>query len=117
VGFLILASLNVTNILDLPGYNINTWTTRPNMAVAITGAALRMACALGIHRETPLHASPEHAQKLDFQNDREVKRRTWWSLVCLDIWGSTTLGRPAACDYFGPAVTYVLYLSTSASLQ
>lgn len=74
------------------------------MAVAVTGAALRMACALGIHRESP----PEHMQNVDTQNDREVKRRTWWSLVCLDIWGSTTLGRPAACDYFGPAITYVL---------
>ena len=80
------------------------------MAVAVTGAALRMACALGIHRESPLYAASEHAQKHDIQNDREIKRRTWWSLVCLDIWGSTTLGRPAACDYFGPAVTWVLYL-------
>ncbi|TKA75485.1 hypothetical protein B0A49_02016 [Cryomyces minteri] len=76
------------------------YCNRPNMAVALTGATLRMAFALGIHREPP-----EQIQTVGLQNDREIRRRTWWSLVCLDIWGSTTLGRPLACEYFGPAIS------------
>lgn len=64
------------------------YINRPNMANAITGAALRMACALGLHREGIDQTTGSHLMQ-------EQRRRTWWSLFCLDTWASTTLGRPS----------------------
>jgi hypothetical protein len=83
------------------------YCNRPNMAVAVAAASLRMACALGLHREYPFTNHPKQAGRSEHQSqrEREIKRKTWWSLVCLDLWGSSTLGRPAACDHFGPAIT------------
>ena len=78
----------------------------PNMANAVLGAALRMACALGLHREYPEVPSESRA---DFVRQatlipREVRRRTWWSLFCLDTWATTTQGRPSL-GRISPAVT------------
>lgn len=74
------------------------YINRPNMANAITGAALRMACAMGLHRESP--------QEQGSQNTliSEQRRRTWWSLFCLDTWASTTLGRPSM-GRWGPGIS------------
>ncbi|KAI1411305.1 fungal-specific transcription factor domain-containing protein [Hypoxylon sp. FL1857] len=70
----------------------------PNMAYAVLGAAHRVAIALGLHREsrrrntnaieTQGDATPTKVNRL------ETRRRTWWSLFCLDTWASMTLGRP-----------------------
>jgi len=65
------------------------YINRPNMANAITGAALRIACAMGLHRETVPEQGSVDATMI------EQRRRTWWSLFCLDTWASTTLGRPS----------------------
>ena len=78
------------------GYYLH-YINRPNMANAICGAALRVACAMGLHRETP--AEPGQSSLLV-----EQRRRTWWSLFCLDTWASTTLGRPSL-GRWGPAIT------------
>jgi len=64
------------------------YINRPNMAIAMTGAALRMACALGLHRESFNEQNPNSDMV-------EQRRNTWWSLFCLDTWASTTLGRPS----------------------
>lgn len=80
----------------LGGYYLH-YINRPNMANAIIGAVLRMATALGLHREPP----PEEPQ-----SDPAVvesRRRTWWTLFCLDTWGTTTLGRPSF-GRWGPAI-------------
>jgi hypothetical protein len=69
------------------GYYLH-YINRPNMANAITGAALRMACAMGLHREGLDQTGVS-------QPIQEQRRRTWWSLFCLDTWASTTLGRPS----------------------
>lgn len=74
------------------------YINRPNMANAITGAALRMACAMGLHRESPQEAGNQNL--LIF----EQRRRTWWSLFCLDTWASTTLGRPSM-GRWGPGIS------------
>ncbi|KAL7623755.1 hypothetical protein AAE478_005308 [Parahypoxylon ruwenzoriense] len=70
----------------------------PNMAYAVLGAAHRVAIALGLHREsrrrntniseTQTEATSGGVSRL------EIRRRTWWSLFCLDTWASMTLGRP-----------------------
>lgn len=81
------------------GYYLH-YINRPNMANAVTGAALRMACALGLHRETSVDPSNLDGDSLQ----SELRRRTWWSLFCLDTWASTTLGRPSL-GRWGPAIT------------
>lgn len=81
------------------------YCNRPNMAVAVTGAALRMAYALGLHRKQPSEVMEIQPPDQKSLSDRETKKRTWWSLVCLDTWGSTTLGRPSMGDCFGPAIS------------
>ncbi|KUJ24636.1 uncharacterized protein LY89DRAFT_569843, partial [Mollisia scopiformis] len=68
------------------------YRNRPNLASALLGAALRIACSLGLHREFP---SPSDTSR---GIDREINRRTWWSIHILDSWGSTTLGRPQTSD-------------------
>lgn len=89
------------------GYYLH-YINRPNMANAILGAALRMACALGLHRES----APPNARENDPNSNHsdgsipleELRRRTWWSLFCLDTWASTTLGRPSL-GRWGAAIT------------
>ncbi|RFU72834.1 fungal specific transcription factor domain-containing [Trichoderma arundinaceum] len=79
----------------LGGYYLH-YINRPNMANAIIGAILRMATALGLHREPPPEERPDGAAL-------EARRRTWWTLFCLDTWGTTTLGRPSF-GRWGPAI-------------
>jgi hypothetical protein len=92
--------LEALQALSLMGGYYLHYINRPNMANAITGAALRMACALGLHRE-PLveHKGDEESTILPV-----IRRTTWWSLFCLDTWASTTLGRPSL-GRWGPAIT------------
>jgi hypothetical protein len=79
------------------GYYLH-YINRPNMANAISGAALRMACAMGLHRESGPDQGSGNALII------EQRRRTWWSLFCLDTWASTTMGRPSM-GRWGPAIT------------
>jgi hypothetical protein len=78
------------------GYYLH-YINRPNVANAVTGAALRMACAMGLHRES----MPEQSGSAFVM---EQRRRTWWSIFCLDTWASTTLGRPSM-GRWGPGIT------------
>ncbi|KAL6795029.1 fungal-specific transcription factor domain-containing protein [Trichoderma sp. SZMC 28012] len=80
----------------LGGYYLH-YINRPNMANAIIGAIHRMATALGLHREP----SPEEPQSDPAV--LESRRRTWWTIFCLDTWGTTTLGRPSF-GRWGPAI-------------
>ncbi|KAI1106525.1 fungal-specific transcription factor domain-containing protein [Jackrogersella minutella] len=70
----------------------------PNMAYAVLGAAHRVAIALGLHRESRRRSpnvTEAHADVASTKVTRlETRRRTWWSLFCLDTWASMTLGRP-----------------------
>ncbi|KXG49282.1 Transcription factor [Penicillium griseofulvum] len=78
----------------LGGYYLH-YRNSPNMAYAILGASQRLAIALGLHRESPTrvdHQDPDVAQRHAVR--LESRRRTWWSLYCLDTWASMTLGRP-----------------------
>lgn len=73
------------------------YINKPNMANAVLGAATRMASALGLHRESLAQSSSDMVAA-------ETRRRTWWSLFCLDTWATTTLGRPSF-GRFGPAIS------------
>ncbi|ROT38716.1 fungal-specific transcription factor domain-containing protein [Sodiomyces alkalinus F11] len=77
------------------GYYLH-YINRPNMANAVLGAAVRMASALGLHRESLAQSSNDVAAA-------ETRRRTWWSLFCLDTWATTTMGRPSF-GRWGPAI-------------
>lgn len=77
------------------GYYLH-YINRPNMANAVLGAAIRMASALGLHRESLAQSSSDLVAA-------ETRRRTWWSLFCLDTWATTTMGRPSF-GRWGPAI-------------
>ncbi|KAK3688451.1 fungal-specific transcription factor domain-containing protein [Podospora appendiculata] len=77
------------------GYYLH-YINRPNMANAVLGAAIRMASALGLHRESLTQGGGDMAAA-------ETRRRTWWSLFCLDTWATTTMGRPSF-GRWGPAI-------------
>lgn len=86
------------------GYYLH-YINRPNMANAILGAALRMACAFGLHRECAPSVTENGCNQSDGSISlAEIRRRTWWSLFCLDTWASTTLGRPSL-GRWGAAIT------------
>lgn len=77
------------------GYYLH-YINRPNMANAVLGGTIRMAIALGLHRESLAQSTSDVAAA-------ETRRRTWWSLFCLDTWATTTMGRPSF-GRLGPAV-------------
>jgi hypothetical protein len=96
-GHLTLSSLGSSHIetiqaLGLMGGWYCHYISQPNLAYSIMGAALRMAAALGLHKEfaeTRQIPSPAKLASMD------LKRRVWWSLFCMDTWAGMTLGRPS----------------------
>ena len=82
----------------LSGYYMH-WLNRPNEAHAMMGATMRIASAVGIHREYDASCTGSRAVI-----PPEIRRRTWWSLVCLDTWASMTTGRPSF-GRLGPGIT------------
>ncbi|TQW10392.1 hypothetical protein V2A60_005354 [Cordyceps javanica] len=77
--------------LCLLGGHYLHYRNSPNMAYGILGAAHRVAVALGLHREprrVAHNTDPEEARRI------ETRRRTWWSLLCVDSWACMTQGRP-----------------------
>ncbi|PWY77031.1 C6 transcription factor [Aspergillus heteromorphus CBS 117.55] len=85
------------------GYYLH-YTSQPNLAYSIMGAALRMAAALGLHKEISDSQPGNSRQRLA---TIDQKRRVWWSLFCLDTWGGMTLGRPSM-GRLGPTITVKL---------
>jgi len=83
----------------LSGYYLH-YVNRPNLANNLMGATLRMATVMGLHREfqRPPVGGPSSSTLLD------TRRRTWWSLCCLDAWAGITTGRPSL-GRLGPGVT------------
>ncbi|KAK5131460.1 hypothetical protein LTR08_000924 [Meristemomyces frigidus] len=87
----------------LSGYYLH-WLNRPNEANSLMGATLRMATALGLHREYDERYPVSCAHPTGAEVPVEIRRRTWWSLVCLDTWACMTTGRPSL-GRLGPGVT------------
>lgn len=94
-------SLEVTQALGLMGGWYCHYISQPNLGYSLMGAAMRMAITLGLQREPyDSHISVNPSRSIA----QESKRRVWWSLCCLEIWGLETLGRPSM-DCFGPGIT------------
>ncbi|KAK1969861.1 fungal-specific transcription factor [Colletotrichum sublineola] len=88
--------IEIVQALALIGGYYLHYINRPNMANAVLGAAIRVASALGLHRESLAQGSSDVVAA-------ETRRRTWWSLFCLDTWATTTMGRPSF-GRWGPAI-------------
>jgi hypothetical protein len=65
----------------------------PNSATALMGAALRLATAIGLHRE--LSGPMEPNVKSTVSHSINIRRRVWWSAFILDAWAGYCLGRPS----------------------
>ncbi|KAE8355702.1 fungal-specific transcription factor domain-containing protein [Aspergillus coremiiformis] len=90
--------------LGLLGGHYLHYVSQPNLAYSLMGSALRMAAALGLHKEFSDTQDGSGKQNL---SSADLKRRVWWSLFCLDTWGCMTLGRPSM-GRFGPTITVKL---------
>ena len=99
-------SLELVQTLGLMGGWYCHYISQPNLGYALMGASLRMAVTLGLQHEPPFdsHSIGVRPSGTGYQ---EFKRRIWWSLCCLEIWGHETLGRPSM-DFFGPSITVKL---------
>ena len=89
-------NLDALQALCLLGGLYLHYRNSPNMAYSVLGAAHRVAIALGLHREPrrqPLIVDPVEADQ--YRRRQETRRRTWWSLFCLDTWAGMTQGRPS----------------------
>ncbi|KAK2810166.1 hypothetical protein FQN50_003136 [Emmonsiellopsis sp. PD_5] len=100
-----LGSTHLENvqILGLLGGHYLHYVSQPNLAYVLTGAALRMAAALGLHKEFA-DSDEKINNGLSSSVSVDVRRRVWWSLFCVDTWGCMTLGRPTL-GRSGPAIT------------
>ncbi|KAF2194518.1 hypothetical protein K469DRAFT_725838 [Zopfia rhizophila CBS 207.26] len=94
----------------MSGYYMH-YLNRPNEAHSLMGGTLRMATALGLHREYSDASMNNLSRHLNImapgETDSispEMRRRIWWSLFCLDAWASTTTGRPSL-GRMGPSIT------------
>ncbi|UKZ48271.1 hypothetical protein TrVGV298_002494 [Trichoderma virens] len=99
VSLLPLTALGSSHIetvqtLALMGGEYLHYVNRPNMAYGILGAAIRMAGALGLHKEI-LTAPPPSSIPAALQKALETRRRTWWTLFCVDTWATMLTGRPS----------------------
>lgn len=107
--------LETVQALGLLGGWYCHYLNQPNMANVIMGAALRMAIAMGLHRE-PVHHTKDRPGSGGHVL-QESKRRVWWSLFCLDSWASFTLGRPSLGRWDPETVTAKLPKGLSNSVR
>ncbi|KAK5745772.1 hypothetical protein LTR17_001274 [Elasticomyces elasticus] len=89
------------------GYYLH-YLNRPNEANCLMGATLRMATALGLHREykesVPSRPASQGVRPDNLELPAGIRQRTWWSLFCLDTWGSVSTSRPSL-GRMGPGIT------------
>ncbi|KAK9452438.1 fungal-specific transcription factor domain-containing protein [Dipodascopsis uninucleata] len=90
--------------------NLYLYYGDPTLAWTILGSALKIAHALGIHRENrkPVKSKSE-------AEDRDIRRRVFWALYIYDRFAAMTYGRPLGindsdCDVGIPSM-YDCYLN------
>ncbi|CEI63211.1 unnamed protein product [Fusarium venenatum] len=74
---------------------------RPNTATAVMAATIQMAVAMGLHR-VQLTDANVYSPSSPTSRTTNTRIRTWWTLLCLDTWASSTLGRPSP-GYWNPS--------------
>ncbi|KAF2750044.1 hypothetical protein M011DRAFT_397715 [Sporormia fimetaria CBS 119925] len=111
---------NLQALAIMSGYYMH-YLNRPNEAHSLMGGTLRMATALGLHREYAEPSRQDNGRGLSVlapgeaeSISPEMRRRIWWSLFCMDAWASTTTGRPSL-GRMGPSITVRLPGGTSHS--
>ncbi len=100
-------NLEVLQALAIMGGYYMQYLNRPREAHSLMGGTLRMATALGLHREGSERGDTTGQFLVSDEEDSvspEMRRRIWWSLFCLDAWASTTTGRPSLGST-GPSIT------------
>lgn len=107
--------LETVQALGLLGGWYCHYLNQPNMANVIMGAALRMAIAMGLHRE-PVSKAKEYTGSGGLTL-LETRRRVWWCLFCLDSWASFTLGRPSLGRWDPDTITAKLPKGLSHSVS
>jgi hypothetical protein len=86
-------NLEMLQALILLGGLYLNYTNSPNSAYMIRGTALRMAIAMGLHRESVISAQNGFDPKSAAQQGSgvvpraELLRRTWWCLINSDVLG------------------------------
>ncbi|KAI6783863.1 Lactose regulatory protein-like protein [Emericellopsis cladophorae] len=118
-SFIGLESLGAGNLESLQalcllgGYYLH-YRNSPNMAYSVLGAAHRVAIALGLHREPRRRLNFQTMEEAAWhQRKVETRRRTWWSLFCLDTWGAMTQGRPT-CGRWDSSTMDTLFPTASS---
>ncbi|KAK9350740.1 fungal-specific transcription factor domain-containing protein [Lipomyces doorenjongii] len=86
-----LANLETVQALALMAGFYLHYVQQPNLAITLMSAVLRLATALGLHREYIHGRKDTNAMDCLFEH----RRRVWWSIVVLDSWASLVLGRPS----------------------
>ena len=96
------AHLETVQTLALLGGFYLHYIQQPNLAIALMGATLRLAVALGLHREY-LDGRTQQSPK-SRTSSVEMRRRIWWCVFNMDAWASANLGRPSM-GRWGHAIT------------
>jgi hypothetical protein len=76
----------------LGGYYLH-YLNKPHVANNLMGATLRIATALGLHRDYPEAMKSKSSAKSAYTI--EMRRRVWWNLFIMDAWHGAALGRPS----------------------
>ncbi|OCT47785.1 putative C6 transcription factor [Cladophialophora carrionii] len=96
--------LEMLQALILLGGSYLHYINSPNTAYLILGTAFRMATAMALHRDPAAvpsnfshHSAGLHPTlPVGYSLPRaELRRRTWWCLICSDAWNGILLGRPS----------------------
>lgn len=87
---------------------------QPDEGIAIVGAAMRLALALGLHRDSATRLTMTVSRDAGYSNaggpghntplTPEMRSRIWWGLFIMDTLGCTGLGRPSM-GRLSPAVS------------
>lgn len=93
----------VQTLALLAGHYLH-FVSQPNLAYSLTGVAIRMATALGLHKD---FSNRYGIAKQANSTSSALRQRIWWSLFIVDTWGCMTLGRPTF-GRLGRAITVKL---------
>lgn len=83
----------VQTLALLAGHYLH-FVSKPNLAYSLTGVAIRMATALGLHKEFSNSDNVANQRTPAGTSSEVLRKRVWWSLFIVDTWGCMTLGRP-----------------------